>query len=72
MEAFEAGSGMGDQELSWLIAGVGCVAILLCAGWILMSAYRGWAKGRVDGDVVATVAVKSVLLILLFFWLFLS
>jgi integrating conjugative element protein (TIGR03758 family) len=72
VEAFEAGAGMGGQELSWLIAGVGCSAALLLVIWILMSAYRGWVKGRIDGDVLSSVVLKSLLLVLLFFWLFLS
>ncbi|OLO06718.1 integrating conjugative element protein [Salinicola sp. MH3R3-1] len=72
MEAFEAGAGLGGQELSWLIAGVGCSAAMLLVIWILMSAYRGWVRGRVDGDILSAVALKSLVLVLLFFWLFLS
>ncbi|WP_115855614.1 TIGR03758 family integrating conjugative element protein [Kushneria indalinina] len=72
MEAFKAGSGMEGSELSLLVAGAGCVAILLCAAWVLTSAYRGWAKGRVGGDTLSIVAIKVVLLIVLFFWVFLS
>lgn len=70
MEAFEAGSGFGGQELYWLIAGVGCASILIVAGWILLSAYRGYVKGRVEGDIFSVVGWKALLLILLFFWLF--
>ncbi|WP_259037535.1 TIGR03758 family integrating conjugative element protein [Halomonas dongshanensis] len=58
--------------MSWLIAGVGCSVAILLIIWILMSAYRGWVKGRVDGDILSAVVIKSILLVLLFFWLFLS
>lgn len=71
MEAFQAGAGFGGDALYWVIAGVGCTAILLLAAWVLISAYRGFAKGRVDGDIFAIVSWKAVLLIVLFFWLFL-
>jgi integrating conjugative element protein (TIGR03758 family) len=71
MDAFESGSGITGSDLYWLIAGVGCAAILMAAGWILVSAYRGYVKGRVDGDLFSVVAWRALLLILLFFWLFL-
>ncbi|MCG7601779.1 TIGR03758 family integrating conjugative element protein [Halomonas sp. McH1-25] len=71
MDAFQAGAGIEGSELSWFIAGVGCSAILLVAGWILLSAYRGYVKGRVEGDIIATVSWRALLLILLFLWLFL-
>lgn len=71
MEQFEAGAGIDGSDLYWLIAGVGCAAILLVAGWILLSAYRGYVKGRLDGDIFSVVGWRALLLILLFFWLFL-
>nr|WP_298411663.1 TIGR03758 family integrating conjugative element protein [uncultured Halomonas sp.] len=71
MEAFQAGSGMEGQAMSLLIAGVGCTMALLVAAWILLSAYRGYAKQRIDGDLFSTVGVKALLLVLLLFWLFL-
>lgn len=71
MEAFETGAGIGGSELSLLIAGVGCSAALLVVMWILLSAYRGWVKGRVDGDIMSSVALKAVMMMLLLFWLFL-
>ncbi|QEA38637.1 DUF3262 family protein [Pistricoccus aurantiacus] len=71
MGAFQAGSGMGEGELYLLIAGVGLAGILIAAGWIFVSAYRGYARGRVDGDILAVVSVKALVLILLFFWLLL-
>lgn len=71
MGAFQAGSGMGEGELYLLIAGVGATAILILAAWILLSAYRGYARQRVDGDMFSVVSVKTLLLVLLFFWLLL-
>ncbi|WP_111414519.1 TIGR03758 family integrating conjugative element protein [Billgrantia lactosivorans] len=68
--AFETGSGFEISGLYLLLAGVGCVAILLWAAWAAISAYRGWAKGNVKGDVFAGVAVRLLLLILIFIWLF--
>lgn len=71
MEAFEAGSGVTASELNWLIAGAGCAGVLLVIAWILLSAFRGFAKERIDGDLFATVALKALILVLIFFWLLL-
>lgn len=71
MEAFEAGAGIGADALYWLIAGAGCAVMLLVVGWILLSAYRGFVKSRVDGDIFSVVGWKSLILILVFFWLLL-
>ncbi|WP_110648776.1 TIGR03758 family integrating conjugative element protein [Salinicola peritrichatus] len=71
MEAFEAGSGMEAAPLNWMLAGLGCVAVLLCVSWILISAYRGYARGRVDGDIFGVVWWRALLLLVLFLWLFL-
>lgn len=71
MDSFESGAGISGAELSLLIAGVGCSAALLVVMWILISAYRGWVKGRVDGDILSSVALKAMLIMLLLFWLFL-
>ncbi|MBZ9559058.1 DUF3262 family protein [Halomonas coralii] len=62
---------MTGDELYLLIAGVGCALALLAACWILLSVYRGFVKNRVDGDVLSIVAWRTLLLILLFFWVFL-
>lgn len=71
MESFKEGAGLGAAELYLLIAGLGCVAILLCAAWILVSGFRGFARGTVDGDIYGIVVWRVVLLIVLFLWLFL-
>lgn len=69
-EAFTAGAGFDVDTVFLALAGVGCVAALLWASWASISAYRGWAKENVTGDVFAAASVRLVLLILVFIWLF--
>ncbi|HET8790752.1 MAG TPA: TIGR03758 family integrating conjugative element protein [Modicisalibacter sp.] len=71
MDAFQAGAGFGGDALTLVIAGLGCTAVLLLGAWILISVYRGFARGRVDGDLFAIVSWRALLLIVLCFWLFL-
>lgn len=71
MEAFQAGAGFGGDALYLFVAGLACTAVLLLAAWVLISVYRGFARGRVDGDLFAVVSWRALLLIVLCFWLFL-
>ncbi|MCE8005305.1 TIGR03758 family integrating conjugative element protein [Billgrantia ethanolica] len=69
-EAFEAAAGFDTNTIFLVLAAAGCVAAILWAAWALISTYRGWAKGNVDGDVMSFAAVRLLLLILIFIWLF--
>lgn len=69
-EAFEVAAGFDTNTIFLVLAATGCVAAILWAAWALISTYRGWAKGNVDGEVLGSAAVRLLVLILVFIWLF--
>lgn len=71
-EAFKAGSGFNSLDVWGLIVGVGCVVVLMIAGWILVSTYRGWAKSNLGGDEALHAAIKAMLIVVVTFWILLS
>lgn len=71
-DAFKAGSGFDTLDTWTLIVGSGCVVALLISAWVLVSCYRGWAKNNLDTDEATTTAMKTVLVIVVLFWILLS
>ncbi|EPC00590.1 hypothetical protein L861_06530 [Litchfieldella anticariensis FP35 = DSM 16096] len=69
--AFQAGAGFASDTLFVVVAGTGCTAAFLWAMWAALSAYKGWSKERVDGDVFGLAVLRVVLLVVMFIWLFL-
>lgn len=69
-DAFEAGAGFEIQTLFLVIAGTGCIVAFMWAIWVGISAYKGWAKEKVDNDTFTLAVLKAVLLLVIFIWLF--
>ena len=69
--AFEAGAGASPDSTYLLAASVGCALAILWLIWLVISAYRGWVKGRVDEDVMAWGLIRGLMVVVILFWLFL-
>lgn len=70
-ERFANGAGFTAVEIFVAIACTGVVVSMLCAGFVWLSAYKGLAKERVDGQTFGLAVLRVVLLILVLCWLFL-
>lgn len=67
--AFADAAGFSASEVAWLVAGVGCTAVLLWAAWALLSAWYGWTRTRVAGDQFQRGSVRIVLLAVVILWI---
>lgn len=67
---FEAGAGFGGDGIYLLLAGTGCVVAILWAVWVALSAYKGWAKDRVDDSTFGYACLRVVFLLVIFYWVF--
>ena len=67
--AFTNGSGLDISQLSFLVAGLGAVVVLLWMAWALTSLWRGWAGGRVRIDVAQYAAPRMILIVILIIWI---
>lgn len=67
---FEIAAGFGDSTALFLLAGAGIVVALLWAMWAAISAYKGWAKERVDDHNFTLACLRVVLLLVMFIWIF--
>ncbi|MDN3525327.1 TIGR03758 family integrating conjugative element protein [Halomonas sabkhae] len=72
MEVFKNGAGFSASEVAVLIAGVGCVVVILWMAWAYLSTYRGWTKERIDDDVLVSGLMRALMIVLVCLWLFLS
>ncbi|WP_193092062.1 TIGR03758 family integrating conjugative element protein [Halomonas colorata] len=68
---FEAAAGFDTSTIFLVLAGTGCVVAILWAMWAALSAYKGWAKERVDDNTFALACLRAVLLLIIFYWVFL-
>ena len=71
-EAFDNAAGSSTSEIAPVAAGLICAAILLWAGWALLSVYLGWARTRVDTPIAQRAVIRIVALTLVILWIALS
>ncbi|MCE8013915.1 TIGR03758 family integrating conjugative element protein [Billgrantia desiderata] len=73
MDAFDAaaGSGVSAAGIAWLIGGFGFGIVLVWTGWVLLSAYRGWASENrgVDDNVFLNTVIHTLLITILMSWI---
>ncbi|HAT6803626.1 TPA: TIGR03758 family integrating conjugative element protein [Citrobacter freundii] len=70
--AFHAGSGAKSAEVSLLFLGLLCASLFLWAAWVCLSSYRAFAAGNLSLKQLSSITARTLLLLLISFWLFLS
>ncbi len=61
--AFELGAGYSADQVSLLISGVGAALIFLFLGWVLFSAYQGWADKSLSMKQLGITLFRIALLL---------
>ncbi|EDT2963653.1 TIGR03758 family integrating conjugative element protein [Salmonella enterica subsp. enterica] len=69
ISAFQAGSSAKPADFNLLFLGLLCAGLFLWAGWVVVSAYRAFASGRMTLTQLGGVLARTVLLLLISFWL---
>lgn len=72
ISAFQAGSSTKPADLNLLFLGLLCAALFLWAGWVAVGAYRAFASGNMSLSQLGGVLIRTVLLLLISFWLVLQ
>ncbi|EOF5433974.1 TIGR03758 family integrating conjugative element protein [Salmonella enterica] len=72
ISAFQAGSSAKPAEVNLLFLGLLCAALFLWAAWVSMRAYRAFANGDITLRQLGGVVSRTMLLLLVSFWLVLS
>jgi integrating conjugative element protein (TIGR03758 family) len=72
LAAFHAGSGAKSTEVNLLFLGLLCASLFLWAAWVCLSSYRAFAAGNLSLKQLGGIAVRTLLLLLISFWLVLS
>lgn len=72
ISAFHAGSSAKPAEVNLLFLGLLCAALFLWAAWVCLRAYRAFASGSISLKQLGGIVVRTVLLLLIAFWLVLS
>lgn len=72
LAAFQAASLAKPETVSLLVLGLFTSALLLWCAWTLMVAWQGVCHQRLSWQSFGAVAARSLLLVLVSFWLVLS
>lgn len=70
--AFLAGSSAKPTEVSLLFLGLLCAALLLWAAWVCLRSFRVFSAGNLSLKQLGGIVARTVLLLLISFWLVLS
>lgn len=72
LSAFQAGSNAKPAEVNLLFLGLLCAALFLWAAWVCLSSFRAFAAGNLSMKQLGGIVARTVLLLLVSFWLVLS
>lgn len=70
--AFQAGSSAKPTEMNLLFLGLLSSMLLLWAAWAFLRSYRAFAAGNLSLKQLGGIVGRTVLLLLVSFWLVLS
>lgn len=70
--AFKAGSASTPDEVKLLFLGLLCAALFLWGSWVCLTSYRAYAEGHLSLKGLGGIVARTVLLLLITFWLVLS
>ncbi|AKE58916.1 MULTISPECIES: TIGR03758 family integrating conjugative element protein [Citrobacter] len=72
MTAFQAGSSAKPAEVNLLFLSLLCAALFLWAAWVCMRSLRAFSTGNLSLKQLGSIVARTVLLLLVSFWLVLS
>lgn len=72
ISAFQAGSSAKPADVNLLFLSLLCAALFLWAAWVCLRSYRAFAAGSVSLRQLGGIVARTVLLLLITFWLVLS
>ncbi|RPH29298.1 TIGR03758 family integrating conjugative element protein [Buttiauxella warmboldiae] len=72
ISAFQAASQVKPATVNLVILGLFSAFLLLWVAWVLNDAYRGVATARVNWRTLGSISGRTILLLLVSFWLVLS
>jgi len=61
--AFQAAGGFPPSAGYGLFVGAAMAVLLLWAGWVLYSTWRGWATNNLDSAIAGSAAIRILLLV---------
>lgn len=70
--AFSNAAGGSISAIAMVATGTICAAVLLWAGWAMLSMYMGWARERVEMPIFQRALVRVAALTLLILWIVLQ
>ncbi|AWX14713.1 integrating conjugative element protein [Mergibacter septicus] len=62
VSTFETITGSSIATTNSLVIGVFIALLLLCGGWICISAYNGWSMGNVRDSTLMSVIIRFAIL----------
>lgn len=62
VSTFETITGSSIATTNSLIIGLFIALLLLCGGWICISAYNGWSRGNIGDSTLMWVIIRFVIL----------
>ncbi|HAV1239807.1 TPA: TIGR03758 family integrating conjugative element protein [Salmonella enterica] len=72
ISAFQAGSSAKPADVNLLFLGLLCAALFLWAAWVCLRSYKAFATGSISLRQLGGIVARTVLLLLVSFWLVLS
>ena len=72
INAFRAGSRAKPAEVNLVFLGLLCAALFVWAAWVCLRSYRAFTRGDISLKQLGGIAMRTVLLLLICFWLVLS
>lgn len=70
--AFQAGSSAKPAEVNLLFLGLLCATLFLWSAWVCLRSFRAFASGSLSLRQLGAIVARTVLLLLVSFWLVLS
>lgn len=72
ISAFRAGSNTRPDQVNLVFLSLLCAALFVWAAWVCLRAYRAFARGDISLKQLGGIVMRTVLLLLVCFWLVLS
>ncbi|WMY72484.1 TIGR03758 family integrating conjugative element protein [Buttiauxella selenatireducens] len=70
--AFRAGSSAKPAEMNTVLLGLLCAGLFVWAAWVCLRSYRAFACGTISLKQLGSIVARTMLLLLVCFWLVLS
>ncbi len=67
--AFQAGSSAKPADVNLVFLGLLCAALLVWVAWVCLRSYRAFARDALSLKQLGRIVARTVLLLLIAFWL---